>query len=130
MAIPDTSFPGAASGGHERRERVLAQPVERAKASPPTFRRLSLESENAFFAEQENEQENLGFGPVASTPLATEVKDSGGGRWAASEALLVLVVGRQSASPGSSTYQICVWHITVLAPAGNSSPKEISRKVI
>jgi beta-lactamase regulating signal transducer with metallopeptidase domain len=130
MAIPATSFPGAASGAHERRERVLAQPVERATASPPTFRRLSLESENAFFAEQENEQENLGFGSVASTPLATEVKDSGGGRWAAREALLVLVVGRQSASPGSSTYQICVWHITVLAPAGNSSPKEISRKVI
>ena len=126
MAIPAKSFPGVAAGAYERRERVISQPVVRAQAAPPTFRRLRSESENAFFAEQEN----LGFGSMAATPLATEVKDSGAGRWAASEALLVLVVGRQSASPGPSSYQICVWHITVLAPAGNSSPKEVSRKVI
>jgi hypothetical protein len=67
---------------------------------------------------------------MASTPLPTEVKDSGASRWAASEAVVVLVVGRQSASPGPSTYQICVWHITVLKPAGTSIPKETSRKVI
>jgi beta-lactamase regulating signal transducer with metallopeptidase domain len=126
IVIPAKSFPGVAPGAHERRERVISQPGVRAQVSPPSFRRLPSESQNAFFAEQEN----LGFGSMARTPSPTEVKDSGAGRWAASEALLVLVVGRQSGSPGASTYQICVWHITVLAPAGNSSPKEISRKVI
>jgi hypothetical protein len=126
MAIPANSFPEVAPGAYERRERVISQPVVRAKAWPPTFLRLPSESDNAFFAEQEN----LGFGSMASTPLAMQVQESGAGPWAASEAVLVLVVGRQSASPGPSTYQICVWHITVLAPAGNSSPKEISRKVI
>jgi bla regulator protein blaR1 len=124
MAIPAKRFAGVAPGARERRE--ISQPVVRAQASPPTFRRLPAESENAFFAEREN----LGFGSMAATPSATEVKDSGAGRWAAREALLVLVVGRQSASPGPSSYQICVWHITVLAPVGNSSPKEISGKVI
>jgi beta-lactamase regulating signal transducer with metallopeptidase domain len=126
MAIPAKLIAGVVPGARERQERGMSQPVVRAKASPPTSRQLRLESENAFFTEQEN----LGFGSMARTPLATEVKDSGAGRWAASDALLVFVVGRQSASPGPPSYQICVWHIRVLAPAGNSSPKQISGKVI
>jgi beta-lactamase regulating signal transducer with metallopeptidase domain len=125
-AIPAKPFPEMTPGTYERRDHRISEAVVRAKASPPTFNRLPWESDNAFFAEQEN----LGFGPMASIPLPTEVKDSGANRWAASEAVVVLVVGRQSASPGPSTYQICVWHITVLKPAGTSIPKETSRKVI
>jgi beta-lactamase regulating signal transducer with metallopeptidase domain len=119
-------FPEVTPGASERRDRTISQPLVRAQASPPTFHRRPAESDNAFFAEQEN----LGFGSMASTPLATEVKDSGANRWAASEAVVVLVIGRPSDSLGPSTYQICVWHITVLEPAGNSIPKQISRKVI
>jgi hypothetical protein len=135
-AIPAMLFPEVTPGASERRGRRISQPSGRAQASPPTFDRLPAESDNAFFAEQEN----LGFGSMASTPgastqgastpLATEVKDAGAGPWEASEAVVVLVVGRPSGSPGPSTYQISVWHITVLEPAGNSIPQQIFRKVI
>jgi beta-lactamase regulating signal transducer with metallopeptidase domain len=126
MAIPAKPLAVVTPGAYQRRGGTISQPVVRAKASPSTFNRLAAESGNAFFAEQEN----LGFGGMASTLLPTEVKDSDASRWAASEAVVVLVLGRQSASPGPSTYQICVWHITVLEPAGNSIPKQTSRKVI
>jgi beta-lactamase regulating signal transducer with metallopeptidase domain len=124
--IPAKPIPEVRRRASAGQDRPISEPVVRAQASPATFDRRPAESDNAFF----REQENLGFGSLPSTPLATEVKDSSPSRWAAREAVVVWVVGRQSGSPGRSTYQICVWHITVLEPASNLTPKEISRKVI
>jgi beta-lactamase regulating signal transducer with metallopeptidase domain len=66
----------------------------------------------------------------AAGMMPREVKDSGMNDFVASEAFFVLVEGSQDGSPSLATYQVTVWHVTVLKLLNNPIPKSGLRKVI
>ncbi len=63
-------------------------------------------------------------------PAIVPVKDSGTSPVAVSETVVVFVVGGQRGSPDYVTYQMCVWHITVLSTASNPAVKAAPQRVI
>jgi beta-lactamase regulating signal transducer with metallopeptidase domain len=94
-----------------------------AKATRLNVGRQQDDSDNAHLHER---FQSTGAGGM----MPTEVKDSGMNNFVASEAFFVLVEGSQDGSPSLATYQVTVWHVTLLRLRDDPTPKASLRKVI